>query len=78
MSHDCKPFACDDCDQKFKKNNALIVHRRIHTGEKSFACPDCEKKFKQSCNLIVHRRIHTGENRLSVSTVRRNSHNVNI
>ena len=56
-----KPFACPDCDKKFKTGGSLNVHRRIHTDEKLCICPDCDKKFTQSSHLIKHRRIHTGE-----------------
>ena len=33
---DEKPFACPDCDKKFKRSSGLNVHRRIHIGEKPF------------------------------------------
>ena len=61
MSNDGKPFACPDCDKKFKLRSDFIKHLRIHNSEKPFACPDCDKRFKQSNSLIVHRRIHSGE-----------------
>ena len=39
---DKKPFACHECDKKFKQKSDLSKHRGIHTGEKSFVCPDCD------------------------------------
>ena len=61
MSSDCKPFACHDCDKKFKRSDHLKKHRRIHTGETPFGCTDCDKKFKQKSSLKIHRIIHTDE-----------------
>ena len=31
------PFACPDCNKKYKQNYELNVHRRIHTGVKPFS-----------------------------------------
>ena len=29
-----KPFACPDCEKKFKQSSQLKVHRRIHNADK--------------------------------------------
>lgn len=56
-----RPFACSDCDKRFRQCGTLQAHRRIHTGEQPFACSYCDKRFRQFGSLQAHRRIHTGE-----------------
>ena len=56
-----KKFACNKCSKSFQQVNALIIHIRVHTGDKPFKCDYCPKSFRQNCHLIRHKRLHTGE-----------------
>ncbi|XP_039870388.1 zinc finger protein 271-like isoform X3 [Simochromis diagramma] len=56
-----KPFSCDFCGQKFKRDSNLKTHIRVHTGEKPFSCKICERSFRNQYNLNRHMRVHTGE-----------------
>ena len=45
----------------FSINFLLVIHTRIHTGEKPFKCNVCSYASARKSDLIRHTRIHTGE-----------------
>ncbi|XP_066151555.1 zinc finger protein 19-like [Euwallacea fornicatus] len=52
-----KRFTCDLCPRKFYREKNLIIHQRIHKGEKGYVCEICpDKSYTQIGGLILHRR----------------------
>jgi uncharacterized Zn-finger protein len=54
-------IACDQVPKSFSTNGSLIIHKRIHSGEKPYACDVCQKSFTLKGNLLSHKILHTGE-----------------
>ncbi|KAI8438094.1 hypothetical protein MSG28_010733 [Choristoneura fumiferana] len=52
---------CDICLKTYSSQSALVVHKRLHTGERPFLCNYCPKSFSNRRMLVDHQRIHTGE-----------------
>lgn len=56
-----RPRACEYCHKVFRFQSNLIVHRRIHTGEKPYKCKICSHACTQSSKLKRHMKTHINE-----------------
>ncbi|XP_002737368.1 uncharacterized protein LOC100372930 [Saccoglossus kowalevskii] len=50
-----RPIKCKECGISFISNAKLVIHVRIHTGEKPYKCESCDWRFVQKGNLTKHK-----------------------
>lgn len=56
-----KPFACKECDSKFRTMPQLRIHENaIHLGEKKYECKICGKRLGYKFSYDAHMNRHAG------------------
>lgn len=53
-----KFYICKYCGKNEPSKGSLLLHERVHTGERPFACSQCGAAFAHKSNLTRHLRIH--------------------
>ncbi|CAL1297347.1 unnamed protein product [Larinioides sclopetarius] len=51
-------FICPTCSKSFTWKKSLVLHMKIHNGEKLFTCEICKKSFCRNDSLKRHMKIH--------------------
>ena len=65
----CVPLhRCRFCDYKSQFSASMVVHERIHTGDKRFACSHCNYTATRKWQVTVHERTHTNERPYACTT----------
>ena len=62
-----QPLKCSYCAKEFKHQSGLMIHERVHTGNKPFSCSQCDYKCSRLDIIRKHKRTNTGDIAASVS-----------
>ena len=57
-----KQHQCDVCEKVFTNYSVMVVHKRVHFGERPYKCLDCRNRFSCTSNLKTHYKMHKLQN----------------
>ena len=52
-----KRYPCEVCQKVFSEKTRLMIHARIHSGERPYVCEDCGFSCSQKDNLRLHKEF---------------------
>ncbi|KAI9104810.1 hypothetical protein DFS34DRAFT_569523, partial [Phlyctochytrium arcticum] len=54
------PLTCFELSTAFYRQEHLVRHDRIHSGERPYPCsvPGCDRQFGRSDELARHQKVH--------------------
>ncbi|KAG8127844.1 hypothetical protein E2320_014729 [Naja naja] len=61
LDTDKRDYICEFCARFFRTSSNLIIHRRIHTGEKPLQCEICGFTCRQKASLNWHMKKHDAD-----------------
>ena len=50
-----KRYSCDDCGKTFSERSRLLIHNRVHSGDRPYECELCGFSCAQKDNLRIHK-----------------------
>uniref|UniRef100_A0A2C9JCJ3 C2H2-type domain-containing protein n=1 Tax=Biomphalaria glabrata TaxID=6526 RepID=A0A2C9JCJ3_BIOGL len=68
---------CDVCGKSSPRKTDIVIHKRMHTGEKPYCCVFCDRRFARNSDLHVHLRRHLGEKQFSCELCGKQYHRKN-
>ena len=51
-------YTCLYCGKLFDRQDHMVRHVRIHTGEKPWSCGICGRRFNTKGNVKTHEKTH--------------------
>ena len=57
-----KQHQCDVCHKLFNNYSVMVVHKRVHFGERPYKCLDCGARLRYESALKSHCNLHKQQN----------------
>ena len=57
-----KQHQCDVCEKFFNNHSVMVVHKRVHFGERPYKCVDCRNRSNCLSSLKTHCKMQKQQN----------------